>query len=159
MVHVSCILSLSQLEKVYQNSIDVQVFVVKYCTLDSQRTATYFDAQTVGKQLLQNHQYVRTILAAKYVKSLVIYRDRKNVHTMKSRSISLHSADHKTFCLIFTRANCISTASNINPPNMRFNIPKRFAGCGDLDVASKITAAEDALSAMRLEKKIKTNEQ
>lgn len=54
---------------------------------------------------------------------------------------------------IFTCAKCISTASNINPPNMRFNIPKRFAGCGDLDVASKITAAEDALSAMRLGKK------
>lgn len=87
------------------------------------------------------------------------YSCMSNVHTMKSRSISLHSADHKTFCLIFTRASCISTASNINPPNMRFNIPKRFAGCGDLDVASKITAAEDALSAMRLEKKIKTNEQ
>lgn len=31
--------------------------------------------------------------------------------------------------------------------------------CGDLDAASKITAAEDALSAMRLGKKIKTNEQ
>lgn len=118
MVHVSCKLSLYQLEKVFQNLIYVQVFVVKYCTLNSQRTTTYFNAQTVGKQVIQN-QYVRTILAAKYVKSLVIYQDRKNVHTMKSRSISLHSADHKTFCLIFTRANWISTASNINPPNMR----------------------------------------
>lgn len=125
MVHVSCILSLYQLEKVFRNSIHVQVFVVKYCTLDNQRTTTYFNAQTVGKQVIQN-QYVRTILAAKCVKSLVIYRDRKNVHTMKSRSISLHSADHKTFCLIFTRANWISTESNINPPNTRFNTPKRF---------------------------------
>lgn len=51
--------------------------------MDSQRTATYFNAQTVGKQVIQN-QYVRTTLAAKYIKSLVIYRDRKNVHTMKS---------------------------------------------------------------------------
>lgn len=98
---------------------------ILHFALDSQRTTTYFNAQTVGKQVIQN-QYVRTILAAKYVKSLVIYRDRKNVHTMKSRSISLHSADRKTFCLIFTRANWISTASNINPPNMRFNTPKRF---------------------------------
>lgn len=30
---------------------------------------------------------------------------------------------------------------------------------GDLDAASKITDAEDALSAMRLRKKFKTNEQ
>lgn len=59
----------------------VTVFVVKYCTVDSQGTTTYFDAQTVGRQVIQN-QYVRTIPAAKYVKSLVIYRGRKNVHTM-----------------------------------------------------------------------------
>lgn len=30
---------------------------------------------------------------------------KKNAHTTKPRSISLHSTDHKTFCLIFTRAN------------------------------------------------------
>lgn len=122
MIHVSCIFSLYQQEKVYKNSIHVKVFFVKYCTFDSQNTTTYFDARTVGKQVIQS-QFVRMILAAKYIKSLDINRDIKNVNTMKFDQS--HSVEHNTSCRILTRAKF--TVSNTNPPNMRFNIRKQFA--------------------------------
>lgn len=122
MIHVSCIFSLYQQEKVYKNSIHVKVFFVKYCTFDSQNTTTYFDARTVGKQVIQS-QFLRMILAAKYIKSLDINRDIKNVNTMKFNQS--HSVEHNTSCRILTRAKF--TVSNTNPPNMRFNIRKQFA--------------------------------
>lgn len=74
------------------------------------------------KQVIQS-QFVRMILAAKYIKSLDINRDIKNVNTMKFDQS--HSVEHNTSCRILTRAKF--TVSNTNPPNMRFNIRKQFA--------------------------------
>lgn len=124
----------------------MQVFVVKYCILASQRTSTYFDAQIVGKQVI-----LKTICkknsCCKVCQNPCHLRDRKIVHIMKSRSVLLHSENHKTFCVIFIRANKISTAWTHKSAENEFQYTKAIR-CGNIDAASK-TAAEDTLSEKR----------
>lgn len=152
MVHVSSILSLYHMEKVYRNSIHVQVFVVKYCTLDSQKNIHLRRCTNCWKTGHTKSTCKKDSCCKVCQKPGHLPGQKEYPHYEIQKHIAPFSGSQDVLSNFYP---CELEIYGVKHKSAEHAFQYTKAIRCDLEAASKITVAEDVLSAMRLGKQSK----